>query len=103
MVSKGLATLRDLGVTADDLSVNRNGGSIAPGHPLRMSCGGITGTAARDAPLRKGRVPADRSAVGTFVRTVNWPLGSDANCSRAGARVERGSGSKLSDAGPSRL
>lgn len=42
---QGLATLRDLHITDDDVRVNPNGGAIALGHPLGMSGARITGTA----------------------------------------------------------
>lgn len=44
--SQSLATLRDLGISDNDLRVNPNGGAIALGHPLGMSGARITGTAA---------------------------------------------------------
>ncbi len=53
--SQGLATLRDLGISDDDARVNSNGGAIALGHPLGMSGARISGTAALELSLRKGR------------------------------------------------
>ena len=43
--SQGLATLRDLGISDDDVRVNPNGGAIAIGHPVGMSGARSTGTA----------------------------------------------------------
>lgn len=45
LLAKGLATLRDLGISDDDPRVNPNGGAIALGHPLGMSGVRITGSA----------------------------------------------------------
>ncbi|TIT18606.1 MAG: 3-oxoadipyl-CoA thiolase [Mesorhizobium sp.] len=53
--SQGLATLRELGVAANDDRVNRNGGAIALGHPLGMSGARIAGTAAIEMSLSGGR------------------------------------------------
>ena len=53
--SQGLATLRDLGITADDPRVNPNGGAIALGHPLGMSGARIAGTAALQLKLTGGK------------------------------------------------
>jgi len=53
--SQGLATLRYLGIAAEDPRVNPNGGAIALGHPLGMSGARITGTAALELSLFGGR------------------------------------------------
>ena len=53
--SQAIATLRDLGVTADDPRVNPNGGAIALGHPLGMSGARLAITAAEELQQRGGR------------------------------------------------
>jgi acetyl-CoA acyltransferase len=50
--SQVIATLRAIGVEADDGRVNPNGGAIALGHPLGMSGARITGTAALELKER---------------------------------------------------
>ena len=47
--------LRELGIPEDAPHVNRNGGAIALGHPLGMSGARITGTAALELSLGRGR------------------------------------------------
>jgi len=53
--SQAIATLRDLGIAADDPRVNRNGGAIALGHPLGMSGARITMSAVEELHRTKGR------------------------------------------------
>lgn len=53
--SQAIAVLRDLGLSADDERVNRNGGAIALGHPLGMSGARITLTAAEELHRTGGR------------------------------------------------
>ena len=53
--AQGLATLRQLGIADDDPRVNPNGGAIALGHPLGMSGVRITGTAALELSLGRGK------------------------------------------------
>jgi 3-oxoadipyl-CoA thiolase len=53
--SQVLACTRDLGVPDDAGHVNPNGGAIALGHPLGMSGARITGTAALELKLRRGK------------------------------------------------
>lgn len=53
--SQAIATLRDLGVAADDPRVNPNGGAIALGHPLGMSGARIAMTAAEEMQRSGGR------------------------------------------------
>jgi acetyl-CoA C-acetyltransferase len=53
--SQAIATLRDLGVAADDPRVNPNGGAIALGHPLGMSGARIAMTAAEELQRTGGR------------------------------------------------
>ncbi|NTC82498.1 3-oxoadipyl-CoA thiolase [Agrobacterium tumefaciens] len=62
--SQGLATLRDLGISDDDARVNVNGGAIALGHPLGMSGARISGTAALELSLRKGRYALATMCIG---------------------------------------
>lgn len=62
--SQGLATLRDLGISDDDARVNINGGAIALGHPLGMSGARISGTAALELSLRKGRYALATMCIG---------------------------------------
>jgi len=60
--SQGLATLRDLGISDDDVRVNPNGGAIAIGHPLGMSGARITGTAMLD--LKPGEKSLSTMCIG---------------------------------------
>lgn len=53
--SQAIATLRDLGIAADDPRVNRNGGAIAFGHPLGMSGARIVMSAVEELHRRNGR------------------------------------------------
>lgn len=53
--SQAIAVLRDLGLSADDERVNRNGGAIALGHPLGMSGARITMTAVEELHRTGGR------------------------------------------------
>jgi acetyl-CoA acyltransferase len=53
--SQALATLRALGIKDDAAHVNANGGAIALGHPLGASGARITGTAALELSLGKGK------------------------------------------------
>ncbi len=62
--SQGLATLRDLGIADDDPRVNPNGGAIALGHPLGMSGGRITGTAALELARTGGRRSLSTMCIG---------------------------------------
>ncbi|MGR9202291.1 3-oxoadipyl-CoA thiolase [Rhizobium leguminosarum] len=62
--SQGLATLRDLGISDDDARVNANGGAIALGHPLGMSGARISGTAALELSMRKGRYALATMCIG---------------------------------------
>lgn len=62
--SQGLATLRRLGIADDDARVNRNGGAIALGHPLGMSGGRITGTAALEMSLTGGKRSLSTMCIG---------------------------------------
>ena len=50
-----LASLRELGIADDDARVNRNGGSIALGHPLGMSGARVALSAAHELQLTGGR------------------------------------------------
>jgi acetyl-CoA acyltransferase len=62
--SQGLAVLRELGIADDDPRVNRNGGAIALGHPLGMSCARITGTAALELAETGGRYSLSTMCIG---------------------------------------
>tara|TARA_R110002124_G_scaffold1797_19_gene11648 strand:+ start:20362 stop:21564 length:1203 start_codon:yes stop_codon:yes gene_type:complete len=62
--SQGLATLRRLGISDDDVRVNRNGGAIALGHPLGMSGARITGTAALELSLSGGNRSLSTMCIG---------------------------------------
>ncbi|MBN9045493.1 MAG: 3-oxoadipyl-CoA thiolase [Rhizobiales bacterium] len=62
--SQGLATLRELGIADDDRRVNPNGGAIALGHPLGMSGARITGTAALELKIGKGRLALATMCIG---------------------------------------
>ncbi|WP_062784858.1 3-oxoadipyl-CoA thiolase [Novosphingobium capsulatum] len=53
--SQAIATLRSLGIRADDPRVNRNGGAIALGHPLGMSGARIVMTAIEELHHSGGR------------------------------------------------
>ncbi|WP_267433068.1 3-oxoadipyl-CoA thiolase [Sphingomonas sp. GM_Shp_1] len=53
--SQAIATLRDLGIAADDRRVNRNGGAIALGHPLGMSGARIAMSAVEELHRAGGR------------------------------------------------
>jgi len=53
--AQGIAVLRQLGIAEDAEHVNPNGGAIALGHPLGMSGARITGTAALELHLRRGK------------------------------------------------
>ncbi|MGF7158729.1 acetyl-CoA acyltransferase [Rhodoligotrophos appendicifer] len=53
--SQGIAVLRELGIEEDSDHVNPNGGAIALGHPLGMSGARITGTAAMELSIKKGK------------------------------------------------
>jgi len=53
--SQAIATLRALGIRPDDPRVNRNGGSIALGHPLGMSGARIVMTAVEELHQSRGR------------------------------------------------
>ena len=62
--SQGLGTLRELGISDDDARVNVNGGAIALGHPLGMSGARISGTAALELSLRKGKYALATMCIG---------------------------------------
>jgi len=62
--SQGLATLRELGIADDDARVNINGGAIALGHPLGMSGARISGTAALELSLGKGKYALATMCIG---------------------------------------
>ena len=53
--AQAIATLRDLGIAADDSRVNRNGGAIALGHPLGMSGARIVMSAVEELHRSGGR------------------------------------------------
>ena len=62
--SQGIAVLRKLGIPEDAEHVNANGGAIALGHPLGMSGARITGTAALELSLRKGKYALATMCIG---------------------------------------
>jgi acetyl-CoA acyltransferase len=62
--SQGIAVLRKLGIAEDAEFVNANGGAIALGHPLGMSGARITGTAAMELALRKGKYALATMCIG---------------------------------------
>lgn len=62
--SQGIAVLRELGLAEDAEHINRNGGAIALGHPLGMSGARITGTAALELSLVKGRYALATMCIG---------------------------------------
>jgi acetyl-CoA acyltransferase len=62
--AQGIAVLRELGLAEDAANINPNGGAIALGHPLGMSGARITGTAAIELSLRKGRYALATMCVG---------------------------------------
>lgn len=62
--SQGIAVLRELGIPEDAEHVNPNGGAIALGHPLGMSGARITGTAAIELQLRKGKLALAAMCIG---------------------------------------
>lgn len=53
--AQGIASLRELGLAADDARVNPNGGAIALGHPLGMSGARLVTTALYELEHRQGR------------------------------------------------
>ncbi|MCJ9674439.1 3-oxoadipyl-CoA thiolase, partial [Neorhizobium sp. SHOUNA12B] len=62
--SQGIAVLRELGLPEDAEYINPNGGAIALGHPLGMSGARISGTAALELSLRKGRYALATMCIG---------------------------------------
>lgn len=62
--SQGIAVLRELGLQEDADYINPNGGAIALGHPLGMSGARISGTAALELSLRKGRYALATMCIG---------------------------------------
>ncbi|MCC2613654.1 3-oxoadipyl-CoA thiolase [Neorhizobium petrolearium] len=62
--SQGIAVLRELGLAEDAEYINPNGGAIALGHPLGMSGARISGTAALELSLRKGRYALSTMCIG---------------------------------------
>lgn len=62
--SQALATLRALGIPDDAPHVNAHGGAIALGHPLGASGARITGTAALDLSLGKGKRALSTMCIG---------------------------------------
>ncbi|CAN7676313.1 3-oxoadipyl-CoA thiolase [Neorhizobium tomejilense] len=62
--SQGIAVLRELGLQEDAEYINPNGGAIALGHPLGMSGARISGTAALELSLRKGRYALATMCIG---------------------------------------
>ena len=62
--AQGIAVLRKLGIADDADHVNPNGGAIALGHPLGMSGARITGTAALELSLRKGKYALATMCIG---------------------------------------
>jgi len=62
--SQGIAVLRELGLQEDAEYINPNGGAIALGHPLGMSGARISGTAALELSLRKGKYALATMCIG---------------------------------------
>ncbi|CDZ40030.1 Beta-ketoadipyl CoA thiolase [Neorhizobium galegae bv. officinalis] len=62
--SQGIAVLRELGLQEDAEHINPNGGAIALGHPLGMSGARISGTAALELSLRRGRYALATMCIG---------------------------------------
>ena len=62
--SQGIAVLRELGLQEDAEHINPNGGAIALGHPLGMSGARISGTAALELSLRKGKYALATMCIG---------------------------------------
>jgi len=62
--SQGVAVLRELGLQEDAEYINPNGGAIALGHPLGMSGARISGTAALELSLRKGKYALATMCIG---------------------------------------
>ena len=62
--SQGIAVLRELGLAEDAGHINPNGGAIALGHPLGMSGARISGTAALELSIRKGRYALATMCIG---------------------------------------
>ncbi|WP_105422516.1 MULTISPECIES: 3-oxoadipyl-CoA thiolase [Neorhizobium] len=62
--SQGIAVLRELGLPKDAEYINPNGGAIALGHPLGMSGARISGTAALELSLGKGRYALATMCIG---------------------------------------
>jgi acetyl-CoA acyltransferase len=62
--SQGIAVLRELGLAEDAEHINPNGGAIALGHPLGMSGARISGTAALELSIRKGRYALATMCIG---------------------------------------
>ena len=62
--SQGIAVLRELGLAEDADHINPNGGAIALGHPLGMSGARISGTAALELSIRKGRYALATMCIG---------------------------------------
>ena len=62
--SQGIAVLRELGLAEDADYINPNGGAIALGHPLGMSGARISGTAALELSLRKGKYALATMCIG---------------------------------------
>ncbi|MDR6817772.1 acetyl-CoA acyltransferase [Neorhizobium sp. 2083] len=62
--SQGIAVLRELGLKEDAEYINPNGGAIALGHPLGMSGARISGTAALELSLRKGKYALATMCIG---------------------------------------
>jgi acetyl-CoA acyltransferase len=62
--SQGIAVLRELGLQEDAEYINPNGGAIALGHPLGMSGARISGTAALELSLGKGRYALATMCIG---------------------------------------
>lgn len=62
--SQGIAVLRELGLPEDAEYINPNGGAIALGHPLGMSGARISGTAALELSLRKGKYALATMCIG---------------------------------------